>query len=84
MKKLQESVFFDEVTVSERFGFTYSLSAVAVHKGRFGSGHYVTYVQDSDGKWVLIDDVQLPVEVPFERVQRSQAYLLVFRLVAAP
>ena len=83
LKKIREHLFFEEVLVSELFEGEYSLQAVAVHKGRFGGGHYVAFVRDSQGQWVLIGDAEPPAVVPFERVQRSNAYLLVFRLLAA-
>ena len=80
IKKVREELFFEELLVSARFGVTYSLQAVAVHKGSFRGGHYYAFVRDSPGRWVLVNDTAVPTVVPFHVVQRSQAYLLVFRL----
>ena len=76
-------MFFEEVLQSDTFGFVYNLQAVAVHKRPFGSGHYVAYVRDSHGQWVLVDDEAAPVVVPFHVVQRKQAYVLLYALVSA-
>ena len=82
LRKIPEHLFFEEVLHCAEFGVTYSLHAVAVHKGPFGTGHYVAFVRDSRGQWVLVNDSAPPKLVPFVQVQRSQAYLLVFRKVA--
>ena len=83
LRKISEHLFFEEVLQSAEFGIRYSLQAVAVHKGPFGTGHYYAFVRDSQDQWVKIDDSAPPVRVPFAAVQRAQAYLLVFRLVPA-
>ena len=83
MRKITEHLFFEEFLESEEFGFTYALQAVAVHQGRFGGGHYVAYVRDSEDQWVHVNDSAPPQVVPFDVVQRKQAYLLVFRLLAS-
>ena len=57
--------FFEEVLHSQDLGMTYSLQAVAVHHGEFGTGHYVAFVRDSQDQWVLVDDNAPPVPVPF-------------------
>jgi uncharacterized UBP type Zn finger protein len=81
-KKIGDHLFFEELLVSSTFGVRYSLQAVAVHEGPFGQGHYYAFVRDSLGQWVLVNDAAVPTVVPFDVVQRSQAYLLVFALVA--
>ena len=58
----------------------YTLQAVAVHRGRYGGGHYVAYVRDGGGRWLFLDDEELPRVVSFEAVQQAQAYLLLFHL----
>jgi ubiquitin C-terminal hydrolase len=83
MRKITEPLFFEELLESATFGVLYSLQAVAVHIGRFGSGHYVAYVRDSQDQWVLLNDAAAPTVVSFQEVQRKQAYILVFRLLAA-
>ena len=56
-RKIIEHLFFEELLLlSEALGITYSLQAVAVHKGRFGSGHYVAFVRDSQDQRVLVTD----------------------------
>ena len=55
-RKITEQLFFEELLLSEALGITYSLQAVAVHKGRFGSGHYVAFVRDSQDQRVLVTD----------------------------
>ena len=82
MRKITEPLFFEELLESVTFGVLYSLQAVAVHIGRFGSGHYVAYVRDSQDQWVLLNDAAAPTVVSFQEVQRKQAYILVFRLLA--
>ena len=84
LRKISEKFFFDEVLHSDVLGCTYSLQAVAVHKGRFGHGHYFAFVRDSEDQWLLVNDGATPVLVPFARVQGSHAYLLVFQLQGAP
>ena len=69
---------------SEVFKFTYSLQAVAVHDGPFRRGHYRSFVRDSADDWVHVNDEASPEVVPFEVVQREEAYLLVFHLLDAP
>ena len=83
LRKIPEHLFFEELLHSAEFGVTYSLQAVAVHKGPFGRGHYVAFVRDSSDQWVHVDDSAPPAPVPFAAVQRSQAYLLVFRKLAS-
>jgi len=83
MRKISEPLFFEEVLESAAFGVRYSLQAVAVHLGRFGSGHYVAYVRDSQDQWVLLNDAAEPAVVSFQEVQRKQAYVLIFRLLSA-
>ena len=83
LRKITEQLFFEENLDCPEFGVTYSLQAVAVHKGPFGTGHYVAFVRDSRDQWVHVNDSAPPVPVPFAHVQRSQAYLLVFRKAAS-
>ena len=83
-RKITRPLFFEDVVYSEVFKFTYTLQAVAVHDGPFGGGHYWSYVRDSDDQWLLVNDSAAPQVVPFDDVQRAQAYLLVFHLVDAP
>ena len=84
VRKITELLFFEELLESETFGVLYSLQAVAVHIGRFGKGHYVAYVRDSHDQSVLVNDNAPPQVVPFQMLQRKQAYVLVFRLLASP
>ena len=83
-RKITEPLFFEELLESETFGVLYSLQAVAVHRGRFGSGHYTAYVRDSRDQWVLVSDEAPPRVVPFQVLQHKQAYVLVFRLLSSP
>lgn len=51
------------------------------HKGiEMARGHYVTYVLDSNNKWILYDDEKLK-EVNKDRVLNSQPYLLFYELI---
>ena len=62
----------------------YQLRAVVIHKGRYGSGHYVAYVRGSDDQWRFCDDSQEPrVVVDIAEVQRQQAYILFYERVTA-
>ena len=81
LRKISELLFFQDELRSPEFGIRYSLQAVAVHRGPFGTGHYYAFVRDSQDQWVLVNDSAPPRRVPFATVQRSQAYLLVFQLV---
>ena len=39
-------------------------------------------MRDSQDQWVLLNDAAAPTVVSFQEVQRKQAYILVFRLLA--
>ena len=81
LRKIQEYVFFSEQLVSESLGCTYDLEAVIVHFGcEIGGGHYVCYVVDSGGRWMLLNDSAPPVVVSFDDVRRVHAYCLLYRL----
>ena len=81
--KIARHVFFEDVLVSEVLGATYCLQAVAVHTGSLDRGHYTAFVRDSAAQWVLVNDEAPPVVVPFEMVSQAQAYMLLYKLVAA-
>uniref|UniRef100_UPI00358E0E06 ubiquitin carboxyl-terminal hydrolase 49 isoform X2 n=1 Tax=Myxine glutinosa TaxID=7769 RepID=UPI00358E0E06 len=59
--------------------FVYDLSAVVQHHGRgFGSGHYTSYVYNTEGEfWVHCNDSELSV-CSVEDVCRAQAYILFY------
>uniref|UniRef100_A0A8C4R3G2 Ubiquitin carboxyl-terminal hydrolase n=1 Tax=Eptatretus burgeri TaxID=7764 RepID=A0A8C4R3G2_EPTBU len=59
--------------------FVYDLSAVVQHHGRgFGSGHYTSYVYNTEGGfWVHCNDSELSV-CSVEDVCRAQAYILFY------
>eukprot|EP00667_Euglena_gracilis_P004697 EG_transcript_4717 len=60
----------------------YSLFAVVVHKGGYGSGHYVAYVL-KENDWFLCDDETVR-RVTLEEVAGCSAYVLCFRKVPRP
>jgi ubiquitin C-terminal hydrolase len=52
---------------------------VIVHKGKdVGKGHYITFVQDSYGNWILYDDKEYK-QVTQNIVLDQQAYVLIYR-----
>lgn len=57
----------------------YELIGVIVHKGKdVGKGHYITFVQDSYGNWILYDDKEYK-QVTQNIVLDQQAYVLIYR-----
>lgn len=69
----------------------YELFGVLTHKGRSAdSGHYVAWVKQKDGKWVLFDDAQLSFKTDEEILALSgggdwhMAYLLLYKEVKVP
>lgn len=57
----------------------YELIGVIVHKGKeIQKGHYVAFVQDSYGNWLLCDDKDIK-PVTQNIVLDQQAYLLIYR-----
>jgi ubiquitin carboxyl-terminal hydrolase 20/33 len=57
-------------------GVTYSLSAVIVHIGPFGSGHYIAYAR-TDDDWYRYDDRRV-FRVDASEVQASRGYVLFY------
>ncbi len=69
----------------------YELNAVLTHKGRSAdSGHYVAWVKQADGKWVLFDDDTLSFKKDEDILALSgggdwhMAYLMLYRAVTVP
>lgn len=69
----------------------YELAAVLTHKGRSAdSGHYVAWVRQSDGRWVLFDDDELSFKTSEDVLALCgggdwhMAYLLLYREVTVP
>uniref|UniRef100_A0A7S0WQE3 Ubiquitin carboxyl-terminal hydrolase n=1 Tax=Chlamydomonas leiostraca TaxID=1034604 RepID=A0A7S0WQE3_9CHLO len=69
----------------------YELFGVLTHKGRSAdSGHYVSWVKQKDGKWVLFDDDELHIKSDEDILALSgggdwhMAYLLLYRAVTVP
>lgn len=69
----------------------YELIGVLTHKGRSAdSGHYVSWVRQQDGNWVLFDDDELIIKKEEDVLALSgggdwhMAYLLLYRAIRAP
>ncbi len=69
----------------------YTLAAVLTHKGRSAdSGHYVAWVKQADGLWVLFDDDNLIPQKEEDVMALSgggdwhMAYLLLYHAVTVP
>jgi len=63
---------------SRREGFAYSLHAVLVHSGHsLNSGHYYTYVKNSNGTWHMMNDSQVQT-VSTATVFAQHAYILFY------
>lgn len=59
------------------FGKNFNLQSVVVHKGpSVHAGHYVTYVRENDGTWVLFNDDKVSI-CSFPPL--GQCYLLLYR-----
>lgn len=57
----------------------YELIGVIVHKGKdVVRGHYITFVQDNYGNWILYDDKEYK-QVSSSIVLDQQAYVLIYR-----
>eukprot|EP00973_Karenia_brevis_P014587 1990813-Karenia_brevis.AAC.1 len=62
-------------------GQRYSLRGVVQHEGVVAcAGHYTCFVRSPDKSWLFCNDFIPPVEVPFERVRQTQAYMLVYEV----
>lgn len=69
----------------------YELTGVLTHKGRSAdSGHYVAWVKQQDGSWVLFDDDELIMKNDEDVLALCgggdwhMAYLLIYRAVRVP
>jgi ubiquitin carboxyl-terminal hydrolase 14 len=69
----------------------YELQGVLTHKGRSAdSGHYVSWVKQQDGSWVLFDDDELILKTDEDVMALSgggdwhMAYLLLYRAIKVP
>lgn len=69
----------------------YELFACLTHKGRSAdSGHYVAWVRQADGIWVLFDDDSMSPKTDMEVLDLAgggdwhMAYLLLYRQVVVP
>lgn len=69
----------------------YELQGVLTHKGRSAdSGHYVSWVKQQDGSWVLFDDDELIMKKDEDVLALCgggdwhMAYLLLYRAVKVP
>lgn len=69
----------------------YELTGVLTHKGRSAdSGHYVSWVKQHDGSWVLFDDDELIMKKDEDVLALCgggdwhMAYLLLYRAVKVP
>jgi hypothetical protein len=69
----------------KKTGIHHSLKSVVVHKGDLvDEGHYVVYIQPSDGKsWALFDD-QTVKWVKEEEVLRQEVFLLIYSWTPPP
>lgn len=69
----------------------YELQGVLTHKGRSAdSGHYVSWVKQQDGSWVLFDDDDLIIKKDEDVLALCgggdwhMAYLLLYRAIRVP
>eukprot|EP00775_Hariotina_reticulata_P002882 gene2882-3173_t len=69
----------------------YELTGVLTHKGRSAdSGHYVAWIKQADGSWVLFDDDELHIKTAEDVLALNgggdwhMAYLLVYKAVTLP
>ncbi len=69
----------------------YELVGILTHKGRSAdSGHYVSWVKQADGRWVLFDDDTLTFKKGEDILALSgggdwhMAYLMLYRAVTVP
>lgn len=69
----------------------YELQGVLTHKGRSAdSGHYVAWVKQADGSWVLFDDDELIMKKDEDVLALCgggdwhMAYLLLYRAIRVP
>jgi ubiquitin carboxyl-terminal hydrolase 14 len=69
----------------------YELQGVLTHKGRSAdSGHYVSWVKQQDGSWVLFDDDELIIKKDEDVLALCgggdwhMAYLLLYRAIRVP
>ena len=56
----------------------FTLRGLVKHEGSFEGGHYTGAVRARDDRWFFCDDSAQPREVPWNEVQRMQAYILVY------
>jgi len=69
----------------------YELTGVLTHKGRSAdSGHYVAWVKQADGSWVLFDDDELHIRTAEDVLALNgggdwhMAYLLMYKAITLP
>lgn len=69
----------------------YELTGVLTHKGRSAdSGHYVAWIKQADGSWVLFDDDELHIKTAEDVLALNgggdwhMAYLLMYKAVTLP
>jgi ubiquitin C-terminal hydrolase len=55
----------------------YQLTALSVHLGVMGGGHYVAYARNAAGQWQYFNDSACKV-VSEERVAKENGYILVY------
>lgn len=58
--------------------FAYRLCGVVAHMGIAQFGHYVSYVVNSRGEWLVYSDDEFR-KVPFSEVAKAQAYILFYQ-----
>eukprot|EP00879_Flechtneria_rotunda_P001744 GHRR01001907.1.p1 GENE.GHRR01001907.1~~GHRR01001907.1.p1 ORF type:complete len:495 (+),score=192.81 GHRR01001907.1:202-1686(+) len=69
----------------------YELTGVLTHKGRSAdSGHYVSWIKQHDGSWVLFDDDELHIKTAEDVLTLNgggdwhMAYLLMYKAITVP
>lgn len=84
---------WEQIKMSWYLCFTgrYELMGVLTHKGRSAdSGHYVAWVKQQDGSWVLFDDDDLIMKTAEDVLALNgggdwhMAYLLLYKAVTIP
>ena len=77
---MKDERFVSNASLFSIDGQQYELSAVIIHVGNLGSGHYVT-VAKREGKWYLLDDMRVTLLSSFEEVKRycSRGYMFLYK-----
>lgn len=78
IRKTHDHVAFTD-SLQHRHSPAYTLRAVLVHNGAYGSGHYFAYVRSLRNDWFLCNDSVVSQRiVDVQRVFSAQAYMLFY------